>query len=111
MCKTNYVQYNFSHNPMSDLQPVPEQQLRNQEITYFTYFVKLPQQTKLLERFKHPDKKGFKLMEKKGEILALWTTPTPKLSTMSTVWNISIGQLGLSVCLCSLPVPANLLVS
>jgi len=38
-------------------------------------------------------------------------TPIYKLSMTSTVWNISISQIGLSVQLCSLPAPAHLLVN
>ena len=47
----------------------------------------------------------------KENIPAPWPTPIYKLSMMSMVGNISIGQLGLAAWLCSLPAPAHLLLS
>ena len=38
-------------------------------------------------------------------------TPIYILSMASMVWNISVGQLGLAVCLCSLPALLHLLIS
>jgi len=78
-------------------------------------FAKLPKKTKLPEKFELPAKRGFELMEmrKKRErkIPAPEPTPIHQLSMMSMVWNISIGQLGLSAWLCSLPAPAHLFFS
>ena len=48
---------------------------------------------------------------KKEKFLPLWPTPIRKLSMVSVVWNISIGQLGLAAELCSLPAPVHLLIS
>jgi len=76
----------------------------------FVDFAKLPKKTKILEKFELLDKRGFKLIEKR-EILAPQLTPIRKLSMTSMVWNISLGQLGVSVWLCSLPDPAHLLIS
>jgi len=45
------------------------------------------------------------------ELLPLWSSPIYILSTISTVCNISVGQLGLAAWLCSLPALAHPLVS
>jgi len=47
----------FSHHPMTDLQPVPEQQSQNPELVDFANFTKLPKKTELLEKFKLPEKR------------------------------------------------------
>jgi len=65
--------------------------------------------TKLLEKFKLPEKRGFELTEKK--VPSSWPTLICKLLMASVVWNISTGQLGLAPWLCSLPTPAHLLIS
>ena len=44
-------------------------------------------------------------------VFSPWPTFIYKMSMMSMVWNISIGQLGLAVRLCSLPTLAHLLIS
>jgi len=75
-------------------------------------FEKFPKKTELPEKFELPNKRGFKLTETIGaEIPAPRPTPIHKLSMMSMVWNISIGQLGLAAWLSSLPAPAHLLIS
>jgi len=52
----------FSHHPMTDLQPVPRQQLQNLELANFA---KLLKKTKLLEKSEISNKRGFELMEKR----------------------------------------------
>jgi len=52
---TNYIQYNFSHRPTTDLPPVPEQRSRTPWI--FTSF------TEYQEKAKLPEQRGFKLLE------------------------------------------------
>jgi len=62
---------------------VPEQRLKNHKITNFE------------KKFKLLDKRGFEPTEKQQstELPAPRSTPTPKLSVASMVWNISIHQL------------------
>jgi len=57
--------------------------------------------------------KKTELPEKKHEesIPSPWPTPLYKQSIMSMIWNISTGQPGLTLWLCSLPAPAHLLSS
>jgi len=67
-----------------------------------------------MEKFKLADKTGFKLSEKRREkrsIPAPQPTPIYRLSMPDMVWNISLGQLGLSAWLCSLKAPASLRMS
>jgi len=54
----------FSHNVMTDSQPVPEQQPWNQKIMDF---IKFPEKTIIPDKFELPDKRGFKLMDTKEE--------------------------------------------
>ena len=58
--------------------------------------------TKRMEKSELPEEK---------ESMPAQPTPIHKLSTMSMVWNISTGQLGLAAWLCSLPAPVHLLIS
>ena len=103
----------FSHNPMTDLQSVPKQQSWNPELADFVNFTGLLKKTKLPEKFKLPDKRGFEPLQKiiKRKIPAPCPTPIYKLRTTSVVWNILVGWLGLSAWLCFLPTPAHLLIS
>jgi len=68
---------------MSDPQPVAEQ--RSQKLRISRILQNSPQKTKLAEKFKLLERKGF---------LPPWPTPIHKLSMTSMVWNISPGQLG-----------------
>jgi len=54
----------FSHHPMTNLQPVPEQKSQNLEIADFMNFVKIPKKTVNPEKFELPAKKEFELNEK-----------------------------------------------
>jgi len=69
---------------MTDSQPVPEQQLQNPEVMQFQ------------KKFRLLGKRGFKLSQerKRCSIPAPRPTPIYKLSMMSMIWNISMGQLG-----------------
>jgi len=88
----------FSHHPMTDSQPVPEQKWRNLELADFVNFMEPPKKTELPERFILTEKRGIN----KGRFLSPCPTPIYKLSMTSMVWNISIGQLGcLSRCAAS----------
>jgi len=63
-----------------------------------------PRKTDLPAKLKLPEKRAFKLMEKRrAESSALQPTPLYKLRMKSMVWNIFIGQLELAAWLCSLP--------
>jgi len=53
----------FSHHPMTNLQPVPEQ--RSWTTCIFTNFTKFSKKTKLLEKFELLDKRRFEILEKK----------------------------------------------
>jgi len=64
----------------------------------------------VLEKFKLPEKTGFELPAKKRAPLPP-ANPIHKLSMLSMVWNISVGQLGLAAWFCSLQAPAHLLIS
>jgi len=63
--QTKLYAIQFSHHLMTDSQSVPEQQLRNLEITDFENFAKLPTKAKLPEKFKLLDKRGFEPTENK----------------------------------------------
>jgi len=52
----------FSHYLTADLQPDPGQQLWNPELADLLNFTKSLKKTKLPEKFKLPDKRGFELM-------------------------------------------------
>jgi len=69
----------FSHHLMTELQPVPELRPWNPELADFA------------EKFQLPKK------EAERRYFCLWATCIYKLSMMSMVWSISIGQLGLAV--------------
>jgi len=78
----------------------------------FVNFATVLKKTELLEKFELLDKREFTLMEmRKKESPVPCATPIYILSMPSTIWNISIGQLGLAAWLCSLPAPAHLLIS
>ena len=97
----------FSHHPKINSLPVPEQELRNPEITNF---IKLSKKTKLLKKFDLPDKRGLELMEMREEQIPVpQPTPNHTLSVPPMVQNISTGYLGLPAWPCSLPSPAHLL--
>ena len=67
-----------------------------------------------MEKFELPEKKGVSWNSwKRGKksIPVTQLTPIHKLSRTSVVCNISIGQLGLTAWLPSLPAPAHLLIS
>ena len=55
MCKINYIQTNFSHHPMTNLQLVPEQRSWTPQI--FANFIKFQKKAEL------SDKRGFELPE------------------------------------------------
>jgi len=106
---------NFSHCSTTNSQPVPipKQWLWNPEFTDFLHFVKFPWKTELPVKFEFTDKGGFKLTEKRQyrkRIPVLWPASIYKLSIMSMVSSISIGQLGLDAWLCSLTASAHLLI-
>ena len=109
----NYIQ--FSHHPMTISQSVPEQLSWNSELKNFVNFLKLSKRTTLLEKYEPTDKRWIESTEirkkEKERILAPQLSSIYKLSMTSVAWNISIGQIGLSVWLRSLPAPAHLLIS
>jgi len=84
---------------MANLQSVPKQWSWNAKLVNFANFAKLPKKTELLEKFKLLDKKGLELTEVRKERMIPVPQPTliHKLSMMSMVWNVSIGQLGLAM--------------
>jgi len=86
----------FSHHPITNLQPVPEQQSWNLENCKFC---KTPEK-RLNSQWTHTTEKTD------------FPTPTPlhRLSMTFMVWNISIGRLGLAAWLCSLPALALLII-
>jgi len=89
----------FSHLLMTNSQSAPKQRSWNPELADFANFSKLSKKTKLPQKFKLLDKRGYKLTDKKrAEIPNPWPTSIHKLSTASMVWNVSIGQLGRSAC-------------
>jgi len=90
--------------PKQWLQPVCKQWLQKPEIMNFANSWK---------KFELLDKRAFELVETRraDSLLPAWATPICKLSMLSMVWNISIGQLGLAAWLYSLPAPAHLLIS
>jgi len=90
----NYIKYKFYHHPMIDSQPVLEQRLWNPEIADFLNFTKLLKKTELVENVELPDQRGFELRETREEVPAPWPAPIHKLSMMSVVRNMSVGQLG-----------------
>ena len=85
------IQYNFSHHPMTDLQPVPEQRLWNAKLQKKT---KLPGGKKKM--FTLPDKRRIKLPDKRRAEKPAAPQPIPihKFSMRFMVWNFSICQLG-----------------
>ena len=88
---------------MTNSQPVAEQQSQNTKLNNFAQFPKkvwTPRQEKIRTH-----------ENKKEKIPAPQPTPIHKLSMMSMVWNICVGQPGLAAWLCSLPAPAHRLVS
>jgi len=76
-------------------------------------FAKLKKKIELSVNFELLTKTGFVLVVKriKKRISDHRPTPIYKLTMTSMVWNISIGQHGLDVRLCSVPAPAHLLTS
>jgi len=59
--QTKLYTMKFSHHPVANSQPVPEQQLQNPDIADFTNFRKFPKKTELPEKFELPGKRGFQL--------------------------------------------------
>jgi len=96
---------------MTDLQPVPQQQLWNLELTDFANFTKFLKKPELLENWNSWTREDLNPWERERELPVPQPIPSHKLSMMSMVWNISTGQLGLAAWLCSLPAPAHLLIS
>jgi len=97
----------FSHHSMTDSQPVPKQQSQKLEITDSVNFAELPPQKRpnSLKSLNSLNKRAFKFKKKKKTKMIPVPQPTSvyKLSMPFMVWNISIGQLGTAVWLCSLP--------
>ena len=84
------------------------------ELTSFADFAELmnfSELAKLMEKEQTLEKKETRLETPRKRVPAPQTTPICEVSRTSMVWNISIGQLGLAVWLCSLPTPAHLLIS
>jgi len=93
---------------MTDWQPLPKQRSQNLEIANAVKFPKKMNAWKV----QTPGQERVQTREnEKRKIPALRPTFINKLSMTSMVWNISIGQPGLDVWLCSLPAPAHLLIS
>jgi len=80
----------FTHSLMTKLQPLPKQRSQNPELEDF---------------------EDLNSQKKKERDSCPRLTPIYKQNKTSMVWNISIGQLGLSVWLCSLPASAHLLIN
>ena len=55
----------FSHRSTTNLQPVPEEQSWNLQITDFANFMKLLKKIELPEKSELPDQRGFDLKEKR----------------------------------------------
>jgi len=96
---------------MTDSQSVPGQRQQNPELADFANFAKLPKKTKLLEKFKLPNKRGSEPTEKRRADSCPPASPRSYTELMSVLWGISMGQLGPAARLCSLPAPAHPLIS
>ena len=72
---------------------------------------KRPNSWKISNFWTRGDSNSWKREKQKKVIPVRLPTPIYKMRMISVLWNISFGHLGLSVCLCSLPPPAHLLIS
>jgi len=90
----NNIQYNYSHYPTNDLQPILKQRLQNTKFVNFVNFTKLLKKTKLQDKFELPDRTELKSteMKKTDRFLFPQTSPIHKLSMMPMLWNNSIDQ-------------------
>ena len=97
---------------MTNSQSVPKQWSWNPKLGFLKIFQNSPKNPNSWKNSNSQTRAGLNSWKWEARrIPALHLTPIHKLSMMFKVWNISIGQVGLAVWLCSLPASAQLLIS
>jgi len=95
----NTIFFSLPDDPLPSQCPSSDRRMWNSWILQILW--NSQKKSKLMEKFELP----------KREDPCPLANPIYKLRMTSVVWNISIGQPGLPVWLCSLPSPAHLLIS